>query len=60
MTTLLAGKDASAGVTRAGECVRRRPEQTLLYQLVGQYYPAFVEHLAARERRLPAHVMREF
>ena len=24
------------------------------------HYPAFVEHLAARERTLPAHVQREF
>ena len=25
-----------------------------MYQLIEQYYPAFVEHLAARERTLPA------
>ena len=60
MTPLLAGKDASAGAARAGEYARHRPEQTLLYQLVEQYYPAFVEHLAARERTLPVHVQREF
>ena len=60
MTPLLAGKDASAGAARAGEYARHRPEQTLLYQLVEQHYPAFVEHLAARERTLPAHVQREF
>ena len=60
MTPLLAGKDASIGTTRAGENVRHRPEQPVLYQLVEQYYPAFVEHLAARERTLPAHVQREF
>lgn len=60
MTPLSAGKDASAGAARAGEYARHRPEQTLLYQLVEQYYPAFVEHLAARERTLPVHVQREF
>ena len=60
MTPLLADKDAVAGAARAGEYARHRPEQTLLYQLVEQYYPAFVEHLAARERTLPAHVVREF
>ena len=60
MTPLLAGKDARAEVTRAGEYVRHRPEQTLLYQLVEQYYAPFVEHLATRERALPAHVQREF
>ena len=38
---------------RAGEYARHRPEQTLLYQRVEAHYPAFVEHLAARERTLP-------
>lgn len=33
--------------------------RTLLYQLVERYYPAYVEHLAARERTVPAHVQRE-
>ena len=60
MTPLLAGKDVGAGAARASEYARHRPEQTLLYQLVEQYYPAFAEHLAARERTLPAHVQREF
>ena len=32
----------------------------ILYELVEQYYPAFVAHLAARERTLPVHVQREF
>jgi hypothetical protein len=27
---------------------RHRPEQTLLYQFVEQYYPAFVDQLAAQ------------
>ena len=35
---------------RAGEYARHRPEQTLLYQLIEAHYPAFIEHLAARER----------
>ena len=56
----MAGTDAVAGTARAGEYARHRPEQTLLYQLAEQYYPAFVEHLAARQRTLPAHVQREF
>ena len=60
MTPLLAGKDASAGAARAGEYARHRPEQTLLYRLIEAHYPAFVEHLAARERTLPVHVQREF
>ena len=60
MTPLLASKDARAGAARGGEYVRHQPERTLLYQLVEQYYPPFVEHLAAHERSLPAHVQREF
>ena len=60
MTPLLAGKDAVAGAACASAYARHRPEQTLLYQLVAQYYPAFIAHLAARERTLPAHVQREF
>ena len=60
MTPLLAGKDASAGAARAGEYARHRPEQTLLYQLIEAHYPAFVAHLAARERTLPVHVQRAF
>lgn len=54
MTPLFTGKDVGAGVARAGEYARHRPEQTLLYQLVEQYYPAFAEHLAARERTFSA------
>ena len=57
---VIAGKDASAQAARAGEHARYRPDQTLLYQLVEQYYPRFAQHLAARERMLPAHVQREF
>ena len=60
MAPLLAGKDASAGAARTGEYARHRPEQTLLYQLIEAHYPAFIEHLAARERTLPRHVQLEF
>jgi hypothetical protein len=38
---------------------RHRPEQTLLYQLVEQYYPAFVAQLAAQGTELPEYVRRE-
>lgn len=31
-----------------------------LYQIVEQYYPAFLEQLAAQERSLPYYVHREF
>jgi len=32
----------------AGSYQRHRPEQTLLYQIVEQHYPAFTAHLAER------------
>ena len=33
---------------------RHRPEETQLYRLVEQYYPAFVEHLSEQGMSLPA------
>ena len=39
---------------------RHRPEQTLLYQLVEQYYPAFSAALEEAGRRLPRYVEQEF
>ena len=39
---------------------RHRPEQTLLYQIVEQYYPAFSAHLAERGTALPGYVQCEF
>ena len=54
-----AGKEASLG--ESGHCYERhRPEQTLLYQLVEEYYPAFVAQLAAQGTQLPGYVQRDF
>ena len=39
---------------------RHRPGQTLLYRIVEQHYPAFVEHMARRGRPLPDYVQAEF
>lgn len=39
---------------------RRHPEQTLLCQLVEQYYPVFAERLRREGRCLPLFVEREF
>jgi len=39
---------------------RHRPEETLLYRLVEEYYPPFADLLAARGRPLPEYVRREF
>ena len=44
----------------AGRYQRHRPEQTLLYRIVDQYYPAFTAHLTEQGRELPGYVKREF
>lgn len=43
-----------------GRYVRTRPEETLLYKLIEQHYPAFVDYMAAQGRGLPHYVQREF
>ena len=55
----------AAAATRAGSAgarryARHRPEQTLLYRIVAQHYPAFVELLAGQGRPLPDYVQQEF
>ena len=40
--------------------VRHRPERTLLYQFVEEYYPAFKAHLAAQGTDLPGYVEHGF
>ena len=53
------GKDAQ----RAGGTVRyerHRPETTLLYQLVEEYYPAFAAEMGVKGTLLPEYVQREF
>ncbi len=59
MLPLPAGREASAGVV-ASVYERHRPERTLLYQLVEDYYPALKAHLAAQGTALPSYVEREF
>ena len=59
MLPLPADREASLGVG-APVYTRHRPERTLLYQIVEEYYPAFVSHLAAQDRALPEYVQREF
>jgi ribosomal protein S27E len=39
---------------------RHRPEETLLYRLVEEHYPAFVAAREAAGRPLPKHVQEEF
>jgi len=59
MLPLPTGREASAGVA-ASRYERHRPERTLLYQLVEDYYPALKTHLAAQGTTLPGYVEREF
>ena len=56
---LAAGREVALGVG-APVYVRHRPERTLLYQILDEYYPAFKQHLEAREVYLPGYVEREF
>ena len=50
------GREAAGGLVYE----RHRPEDTRLYRLVEQHYPAFVEHLAEQGMALPAYVEKEF
>ena len=59
MATWGAGREAVLGA-QAHRYERHCPEQTLLYQLVEEHYPAFVAELAAQGREVPAYVAREF
>ena len=59
MLQLSAGKDAVLG-NGLVRFERHRPEQTLLYQLVEQYYPVFETQWAIEGRVLPNYVGQEF
>ena len=39
---------------------RHRPETTLLYQIVDEYWPEFQAELASQDKYLPAYVTQEF
>jgi len=59
MLPLPAGGEASPD-GGAFRYARHRPERTLLYQIVEEYYPAFVSHLAAQATTLPGYAQQEF
>ena len=40
--------------------IRHRPETTLLYQIVQEYWPEFQAELASHDKYLPAYVTKEF
>ena len=61
MDALLPSQDADYSSGPSGApYVRHHPEQTLLYQIIKQYYPVFIEHLTSSGRTLPRFVHREF
>jgi len=59
MLQLPAGREASRG-ERAPRHERHPPEQTLLNQLIEEYYPAFEAQWSAEGRVLPGYVRQEF
>ena len=60
MAGIPAGKDACSVANSAGYYERRRPDQTLLYQIIEQHYPVFSALMAEQGRELPGYVQREF
>jgi ribosomal protein S27E len=54
-------QDAAADRLHGGSpYVRHRPEDTLLYQVIDDTYPDFIDRLEAQGRTLPKYVRREF
>ena len=45
------------GEEDAGRYQRHRPEQTLLYRIVDEVYPAFAPLMAKQDRALPSYVL---
>ena len=54
------GDEVCASQQNARRYQRHRPEQTLLYRIVEDNYPAFVAQMAREGRALPYYVQREF
>src|SRR5476649_1900139 len=44
----------------AMEYTRHQPENTLLYQVIEEYYPEFLSHLSESDKTLPQYVQTEF
>jgi ribosomal protein S27E len=57
---LLAHKAHQERPTSAAVYVRHRPETTLLYQIIQEYWPEFQAELASHGKYLPAYVTKEF
>ncbi len=57
---LMAAARNAAPESDVGRYQRHRPEQTHLYQIVDEYYPAFAALMAEQGKELPGYVQREF
>lgn len=60
MAGIPAGRDACSVADSAGYYQRRRPDQTLPYQIIEQHYPVFSALMAEQGRALPGYVQHEF
>jgi hypothetical protein len=57
---LLSHKAHPAPSDSTGVYVRHRPETTLLYQIIQEYWPEFQAELASHGKYLPAYITKEF
>jgi hypothetical protein len=57
---LLSHKARQAPPKSTAVYVRHRPETTLLYQIIQEYWPEFQAELASHGKYLPAYVTKEF
>jgi len=57
---LLSHEDRQVRPNSAAVYVRHRPETTLLYQIVQEYWPEFHAALASQGKYLPAYIAQEF
>jgi len=57
---LFSHQASQASSKAAAVYARHRPETTLLYQVVQEYWPEFQVELASKGKYLPAYVTREF
>ena len=60
MAALSAGRDTRPDAGNTVYYERHRTERTLLYQIVAEYYPAFLDLMSAQGRALPVYVQHEF
>ncbi len=60
MPGIPAGREARPVADSARNYERRRPDETLLYRIIEQYYPVLSALMAEQGRELPAYLRREF